>query len=122
MPPREELTHPSIQSRNGNRAAKDQRIALKHDKLRRPARHYMRRERSTQILQPTALLNQALYLYPVRDRDVDWQSGSHCFEVLARLGIRGPFVDETIAVLGISVRTVKSDWRFVGRCSRNCAT
>src|SRR5215469_5057910 len=68
----------------GNQAALDKLMPLVYDELRRIARSYMRRERSDNTLQPTALVNEA-YLRLVDQRNVRWQNRAHFFAIAAKL-------------------------------------
>jgi len=61
----------------------DEFIPLVYDDLRRLAAHYMRRERPTHTLQPTALVNEA-YIR-LADLNVQWENRAHFFAVAARL-------------------------------------
>ena len=54
----------------------DQLFPLVYDELKRLARRYLRRERSSHTLQPTALVNEA-YLRLVGDQARDWQNRAH---------------------------------------------
>jgi RNA polymerase sigma factor (TIGR02999 family) len=69
---------------DGNQQALDQLMPLVYDELRRLARSYMRRERSDNTLQPTALVNEA-YLRLVDQRNVRWQNRAHFFGIAAQL-------------------------------------
>ena len=68
----------------GDKAALDQMIPLVHAELRRLAHRYMRGERAGQILQTSALVNEA-YLRLVDYRNMRWQDRAHFFAVAAQL-------------------------------------
>ncbi len=67
----------------GDRAAESQLFKLVMPDLRRLARYYASRERPDEILQPTALVNEA-YLRLVRAKEQDWQNRRHFFAIAAR--------------------------------------
>lgn len=69
--------------RAGNQEALNQLMPLVYDELRRLAGHYMKSERASHTLQPTALVNEA-YLKLV-DMEVSWQDRTHFFAVATRL-------------------------------------
>jgi RNA polymerase sigma factor (TIGR02999 family) len=69
---------------SGHQEALDRLIPLVHAELRRLARHYMKKERAGQTLQPTALVNE-VYLRLVDVRRVRWQDRAHFFAMSARL-------------------------------------
>jgi RNA polymerase sigma factor (TIGR02999 family) len=69
--------------RAGNQEALNQLMPLVYDELRRLAGHYMKSERPSHTLQPTALINEA-YIRLV-EMEVSWQDRSHFFAVAARL-------------------------------------
>jgi RNA polymerase sigma factor (TIGR02999 family) len=69
---------------DGNQKALDQLMPLVYDELRRLARGYMRRERSDNTLQPTALVNEA-YIRLIDQRHVRWQNRAHFFGIAAQL-------------------------------------
>jgi len=68
----------------GDRAALDRLIPLVYDELHRLAHSYMRREHSDQILQTTALVNEA-YLQLLDIERVNWHDRNHFFAIAARL-------------------------------------
>ncbi len=68
----------------GDRAALDRLIPLVYDELHRLAHSYMSREHSDQILQTTALVNEA-YLQLVDTDRVNWHDRNHFFAIAARL-------------------------------------
>ncbi|HEY6333516.1 MAG TPA: sigma-70 family RNA polymerase sigma factor [Blastocatellia bacterium] len=68
----------------GDKQALDQLMPLVEAELKRLARSYMRRERSDNTLQPTALVNEA-YIRLVDQRDARWQNRAQFFGVAAQL-------------------------------------
>jgi RNA polymerase sigma factor (TIGR02999 family) len=78
-----EITQLLKKWRTGDREAENQLFKLVMPDLRRLARHYTSRERPDQILQPSALVNEA-YLRLVGAREQDWQSRQHFFAIAAR--------------------------------------
>ena len=68
----------------GDPQALDQLTPLVYDELRRLARRYMRRERTGQTLQTTALAHEA-YLRLVDAEGVRWQDRAHFFAVAAQM-------------------------------------
>ena len=69
---------------SGDQAALDRLIPLVYEELRKVARHHMRRERSGQTLQTTALVNE-VYLRLIDASSVRWQNRAHFFAISARL-------------------------------------
>jgi RNA polymerase sigma factor (TIGR02999 family) len=80
----------------GDEAARDQLIPFVYDELRRLARHHMRRERGEQVLQTSALINEA-YLRLV-EQHIPWQSRAQFFGISAKL-MREILVDHARARL-----------------------
>ena len=68
----------------GKQQALEDLTPLVYDELRRLAASYLRRERSSHTLQPTALVHEA-YLRLVDQKSPNWQNRSHFFGVAARL-------------------------------------
>jgi RNA polymerase sigma factor (TIGR02999 family) len=68
----------------GDQAALEKLMPLVYDELRRLASNYLRRERATHTLQPTALVNEA-YLKLVDQRNAQWQNRAHFFGISAQL-------------------------------------
>jgi RNA polymerase sigma factor (TIGR02999 family) len=68
----------------GDQAALEKLMPLVYDELRRLASNYLRRERATHTLQPTALVNEA-YLKLVNQRNAKWQNRAHFFGISAQL-------------------------------------
>jgi RNA polymerase sigma factor (TIGR02999 family) len=69
----------------------DQLFPLVYDELKRLARRYLRRERSSHTLQPTALVNEA-YIQLSALKSAQWQSRSH-FMGVAALAMRRVLTD-----------------------------
>jgi RNA polymerase sigma-70 factor, ECF subfamily len=69
----------------------DQLFPLVYDELKRLARRYLRRERSSHTLQPTALVNEA-YIQLSSLKSPHWQSRSH-FLGVAALAMRRVLTD-----------------------------
>ena len=84
MPPSEEVTRLLVEWKGGNQSAADALAPIVYSELRRLAASYMRDERATATLQPTALVHEA-YLRLVSEKMPDWQSRAHFFAVAARV-------------------------------------
>jgi RNA polymerase sigma factor (TIGR02999 family) len=69
---------------SGDEDALQRLIPVVYPELRRIARRYMSRERSSNTLQTTALVHEA-YLRLVDLQGVNWQDRSHFFAICARL-------------------------------------
>jgi RNA polymerase sigma factor (TIGR02999 family) len=69
---------------NGNQQALNDLTPLVYKELRRLAASYLRKERKSHTLQPTALVHEA-YLRLVDQKSPNWQDRSHFFGVAARL-------------------------------------
>lgn len=69
----------------------DQLFPLMYDELKRLARRYLRRERSSHTLQPTALVNEA-YIRLSSLKSAGWQNRSH-FLGVAALAMRRVLTD-----------------------------
>lgn len=82
-PSSQEVTQLLLAWGKGDETARDRLIPIVYQELRRLARHYMRRERGEQILQTSALINEA-YLRLV-EQHVTWQSRAQFFSVAAKL-------------------------------------
>ncbi len=80
----EDVTQLLVEWKSGNVEAINALTPLVYDELRRLAASYMRNERSSATLQPTALVNEA-YLRLVSQSLPDWESRSHFFGVAAHL-------------------------------------
>ena len=68
----------------GDQQAFDLLVPIVHEELRRLARGYMARERSTHTLQPSALVNEA-YLRLIELKRIRWQNRAHFFAMSARV-------------------------------------
>src|SRR5881628_3357496 len=82
--PSGQVTRLLQQWQDGDRAALDRLIPLVYDELRVIASRYLEHEGRKDVLQTTALVNEA-YLKLVDQRDVDWQNRAHFFGIAARL-------------------------------------
>jgi RNA polymerase sigma factor (TIGR02999 family) len=67
----------------GDPAALEKLIPLVYDELRRLARHYLRGERASHTLQPTALVHE-VYTRLVGEQEVRWRGRGHFFAVAAQ--------------------------------------
>lgn len=68
----------------GDQAALEKLMPLVYNELRRLASNYLRRERASHTLQPTALVNEA-YLKLIDQRNAQWQNRAHFFGISAQL-------------------------------------
>jgi len=68
----------------GDETALERLTPLVYDELRRLARRHLRRERSGQTLQATALVNEA-YMRLVEVSGIDWQDRAHFLSVSSRI-------------------------------------
>ncbi len=68
----------------GDQAALDELMPLVYDELRRVAARFLRRQRPSQTMQTTALVNEA-YLRLIDSSRVQWQNRAHFFAVSATL-------------------------------------
>lgn len=84
QPPAADLTQLLAAWGEGDESALDRLVPLVEAELRRPARHYMRRERSDHTLQTTALINEA-YIRLIDSSRVHWQNRAHFFGVSAQV-------------------------------------
>lgn len=71
------------QWKQGNRDALDQLVPLVYDELRDLADSFLRRERHSHTLQPTALANEAFLR--LLGQHATWQSRAHLFGIAAEL-------------------------------------
>lgn len=69
---------------NGDRAALNQLAPVVERELHRQAARYMAGERAGNVLQPTALVNEA-FMRLMNWKDVQWQNRAHFFGVAAQL-------------------------------------
>ena len=79
-----EITQLLVKWSDGDKAALDELMPLVYDELRRLANGYLRRERLSHTLQPTALVNE-VYLQLIDQRSVGWQDRAQFFGLAARL-------------------------------------
>jgi RNA polymerase sigma factor (TIGR02999 family) len=77
---------------DGDQAALDKLMPLVYNELRRLAHQHMRREVSPQVLQTTALVNEA-YLRLIDQSQIQYENRAHFFGIAARL-MRQILVDE----------------------------
>lgn len=68
----------------GDRTSLDKLIPLVYDELRHLAHNFMRKERSSQTLQTTALVHEA-YIRLLKLRKIKWEDRNHFFAVSANL-------------------------------------
>ena len=68
---------------DGNRDALDRLIPLVYDELRCLAERYLRKERPSHTLQPTALVHEAFFKL-IDQRRVEWQNRAHFFGIAAK--------------------------------------
>ena len=80
----EGITQLLIDWSKGDQAALEKLMPLVYDELRRLASNYLRRERASHTLQPTALVNEA-YLKLIDQRNPKWQNRAHFFGISAQL-------------------------------------
>ncbi len=83
-PSPDEVTELLLAWGQGDGSALDRLMPLVYDELRRLARIYMGRERDANVLQTTALVNEA-YLRLVDSSRVRWQNRAHFFAVSSQL-------------------------------------
>jgi RNA polymerase sigma-70 factor (ECF subfamily) len=84
MPDTHELTFLLAEWAKGNQQALDDLTPLVYRELRQLAASYLRKERQSHTLQPTALVHEA-YVRLVNQSNPTWESRSHFFGVAARL-------------------------------------
>lgn len=84
MQSNEGITQLLVDWSKGDQAALERLMPLVYDELRRLASNYLRRERASHTLQPTALVNEA-YLKLVDQRHARWQNRAHFFGISAQL-------------------------------------
>jgi RNA polymerase sigma factor (TIGR02999 family) len=69
---------------DGDKTALDQLVPLVQSELRRLAKSYLSRERSTHTLQTTALINEA-YVRLIDAKRVKWENRAHFYGIAARV-------------------------------------
>jgi RNA polymerase sigma factor (TIGR02999 family) len=79
------ITQLLIDWSNGDRAALDQLTPHVYRELHVLARKYLRQERSSHILQPTALINEVYLRLVDQSCPAQWENRSHFFGIAARL-------------------------------------
>jgi RNA polymerase sigma-70 factor, ECF subfamily len=79
-----EITELLVAWRRGDQSALDQLMPVVYEELRRLAHHLMKGERPGNILQTTALVNEA-YLRLIDSSRVEWESRAHFFALAAQL-------------------------------------
>src|SRR5690348_10585469 len=79
-----DVTHLLAQWANGNEGALEDLTPLVYKELRRLAASYLRKERRSHTLQPTALVHEA-YLRLVGQNNPRWEDRTHFYGVAARL-------------------------------------
>jgi RNA polymerase sigma factor (TIGR02999 family) len=84
MQSNEGITELLIDWGKGDQAALDRLMPLVYNELRRLASNYLRRERATHTLQPTALVNEA-YLKLIDQKNPKWQNRAQFFGISAQL-------------------------------------
>jgi len=84
MPDTHQVTLLLAEWAKGNQQALDDLTPLVYRELRQLAASYLRKERQSHTLQPTALVHEA-YVRLVDQSNPTWQSRSHFFGVAARL-------------------------------------
>ena len=77
------ITQLLIEWRNGDESALNELMPLVHTELHRMARHYMRGERPSHMLQTTALVSE-LYIRLVDHKNIRWQNRAHFYGVAAQ--------------------------------------
>jgi RNA polymerase sigma-70 factor, ECF subfamily len=82
--PSQHITALLVAWSQGEQSALEQLTPLVHSELRRLARSYLRRERSSHTLQTDALVNEA-YVRLVDLSRVEWRDRTHFFALAARL-------------------------------------
>ncbi|HQU82374.1 MAG TPA: ECF-type sigma factor, partial [Pyrinomonadaceae bacterium] len=79
-----EITRLLIELTNGNTEVVNSLLPLIYDELRSLAGNYLRRERVSHTLQPTALVHEA-YLKLIDQKQVKWQNRAHFFGIAANI-------------------------------------
>ena len=78
------VTQLLIDLSDGDERAVDELLPVVYDELRRIAKYYMSRERSSHTLQATALVHET-YLKLIDQHKVDWKNRSHFFGLAAEI-------------------------------------
>ena len=79
-----EITRMLIALTDGNTEVVNNLLPLIYDELRKLAGNYLRRERSSHTLQPTALVHEA-YIKLIDQKQVKWQNRAHFFGIAAQI-------------------------------------
>ena len=79
-----QITNLLLEWSKGNRAVQNRLFTVVYSELHRLAARHMMWERADQILQPTALVNEA-YLRLIQQSRMDWENRSHFFAIAAQL-------------------------------------
>ncbi len=82
-PPGHDVTRLLLDLQQGREGAADALVPLVYAELHDLAVHYMRGERDSHTLQPTALVHEA-YMRLVDQRNASWQNRSHFFGIAAQ--------------------------------------
>jgi RNA polymerase sigma factor (TIGR02999 family) len=82
MIPQSNVTQLLREASSGNRQSLDQLLPIVYNELRRLADSFMRRERASHTLQPTALVHEA-YIRLIDQRDVEWENRAHFMSIAA---------------------------------------
>src|SRR4051812_32433083 len=96
MPFSESVTQMLIEWNEGDESALERLTPLVYDELRSRAAAYLRRERSAETLQATALVHEA-YLQILDFRNIDWKNRAHFINMIALL-MRRILVDHARAL------------------------
>lgn len=80
----DQLTELLAEWSDGNEDALERLIPLVIGELRQRAESYLRRERQSHTLQPTALVNE-VYLQLIDQKRIQWRDRTHFFAVSARM-------------------------------------
>ena len=86
--PKSEVTKILERAANGDQSAMAELMPHVYDELRRLARSYLKRERASHTLQPTALVHEA-YLRLVKSESPDWKGRTHFLACVAGRVPRG---------------------------------
>jgi RNA polymerase sigma factor (TIGR02999 family) len=95
QPSATEITHLLNAWCQGHQQALEQLAPVVESELRRLARVYLSREAPGNVLQPTALVNEA-YLRLIEWSTVEWQNRAHFYAVAAKM-MRRVLVNQAVA-------------------------
>lgn len=95
QPPASEITHLLNAWCQGDQQALEQLAPVVESELRRLARLYLSKEAPGNVLQPTALVNEA-YLRLIEWSTVEWQNRAHFYAVAAKM-MRRVLVNQAVA-------------------------